>query len=131
MAEPLLAGKAYRQAMLATAGPRSIEAEALLRVNGELMRATRRRDADYTAYVRALSRNLDVWNAFAADVAHRDNKLPADVRTKIWRLAAFVRFQTQALLRPASQGDSASLIEINNNIIAGLKAQPETASSAA
>lgn len=131
MAEPLLAGKAYRTAMLATAGPRSIEADALARVNGELVRSEKRKAADYPAYVRALSRNLDLWNAFAADVAHRDNQLPPELRTMIWRLAGFVRFQTQALLQTSSSAEATTLIDINNNIITGLKTAGERAGSAA
>lgn len=121
MSQSAFAQGAYTRAMIATAGPRSIEAEAFEKINGELMRASRIRSADYPSYVRALSRNLSLWTILAADVARDDNPLPADTRAMIWRIAAFVRQRTQALMQAGAAAELAALIDINANMIAGLK----------
>ncbi len=121
MPHAALAQGAYRRAMAATAGPRSIEADAFEKMNGELTRAAKHHGGDYPAYVAALSRNLSLWTILATDVARDDNPLPAETRTRIWKLAAFVRERTRQLMRPNAAADIGALIDINTNMIAGLR----------
>lgn len=128
MAHTGLAQKAYQRALIATAGPRSIEAEAFERLNGELLRAARRHDTDYPAFVKALSRNLSMWTILAADVAQDDNALPAETRARILKLAAFVRQRTHFLLQPGARIEISALIDLNAAMISGLQGKPAGAS---
>lgn len=127
MAYTGLAQNAYQRAMIATAGPRSIEADAFGRINGELLRAARRQNEDYPAFVKALSRNLSLWTILAADVAQDENALPAETRTMIWKIAAFVRQRTHFLLQPGAEIEISALIDLNAAMIAGLQTRPADA----
>lgn len=118
-ASPARAG--YQKSMLATSSPRAIEIEALARTSAELARAMERREADYPAFVAALSKNLTLWTRFAADAAGEGNALPADLRAGIIRLASFIRTATFRLMRSADAGDASALIEINANVMEGLR----------
>lgn len=122
-----LAQNAYQRAMIATAGPRSIEADAFERINGELLCAARGQIQDYPSFVKALSRNLSLWTILAADVAQDANALPAETRTMIWKIAAFVRQRTHFLLQPGAEIEISALIDLNAAMIAGLQAKPSGA----
>lgn len=121
MSQSAFAQSAYTRAMIATAGPRAIEAEAFEKINAEMLRASRNQGADHPAYVRALSRNLSLWTILAADVARSDNPLPENTKAMIWKIAAFVRRRTQELMQAGASADIAALVEINANMIAGLR----------
>jgi len=117
----------YRQAMRATACPRAIEGAALLKAATDIQSAAIRAEADYPGYIAALSRNLTLWTILAADAAHPDNALPADLRGAIIRLAAYVRVQTLRLQQSRAGAGADALVEINRNIAEGLgrHARPE------
>ncbi|MFN0024048.1 MAG: flagellar biosynthesis regulator FlaF [Parvularculaceae bacterium] len=114
----------YRHAMRATASPRAIEAGAIADATRDLKSGIAGRERDFPAYIAALSRNLGLWTHLAADIIHLDNKLPNELRTQLLRLAAFVRSHTLRLQRQDVAADPNVLIEINQNIIAGLQAAP-------
>lgn len=119
MADISTAGEGYRNAMLATANPRFIEAAALSKAAARLKAAAERAGGDHPGYIAALSRNLTLWTLLAADAAHPRNSLPAELRAAIIRLAGFVRRQTLQLQRSGG-ADIDVLLEINANIAAGL-----------
>ncbi|NWG92193.1 MAG: flagellar biosynthesis regulator FlaF [Parvularculaceae bacterium] len=123
MAHAAHAYGAYKRAMIATSGPRALEAEAFERINAELRQAQRSREQNYPAFVAALSRNSRLWTILAADVADDANALPRDTRIAIWRLSAFVRCHTQKLLQPNSAAPIDPLLAINLDMIAGLRAK--------
>lgn len=114
-------GGAYRRAMMATAGPRSIEAETMEKINREMIGSAARRNDDFPGYVAALARNASLWTVLAADVVLDSNPLPNETKALIWNLSAFVRRVTQDLMRGEGKGDIASLIEINSNVASGLR----------
>ncbi len=118
------AQSAYRRATRATASPRAIEAYAIADATRTLKSGITNRERDFPRYIAALSRNLDLWTHLAADIIHLDNKLPNELRTQLVRLAAFVRSHTLRLQRRDVAADPNVLIEINQNIIAGLQAAP-------
>lgn len=124
MSNAATARGAYRRAMAATAGPRSIEAEAFENVSAALARSARGSAADYPAYVAALSRNLSLWTILAADVARDDNRLDAETRSRIWNLATFVRQHTTRLLQSGVAADVGSFLAINAAIATGLRSGP-------
>jgi flagellar protein FlaF len=125
MAHVALAYGAYKRAMMATSGPRSLEAEAFERVNGELRRAQKIRSENYPAYVAALSRNVTLWTILAADVADDRNALPVETRAAVWRLSGFVRKHTQMLLQPNAVAAIDPLVAVNADMIAGLSSNGE------
>ncbi|MDZ7628428.1 MAG: flagellar biosynthesis regulator FlaF [Parvularculaceae bacterium] len=119
MADTSLASQGYRNAMLATASPRSIEGAALSRAAADIKAASARIGADHPGYIAALSRNLTLWTRFAADAADSRNGLPPELRAEVIRLATFVRNQTLRLQR-GEPAEIDVLLEINKNVAAGL-----------
>ena len=121
MATIAAASNAYHHAKRAIAGPRTIEASAFERINGDLDRGARNSERNYPAFIEALSRNASMWTVLASDVIGDENGLPVELRANIFNLAAFVRKQTQLLMRGEGKPDVGILTEINRNIIAGLR----------
>ena len=112
----------YWRATLATANPRTLECAALAKITAELDAARSRKTTEFPRYVAALSRNLSLWTQFAGDAAHDGNGLPAALRREIIRLATFVRAHTFRLHSRDSIADDSVLIDINRNVLAGLRA---------
>lgn len=121
MPGPPHARDVYWRAMLATANPRSVECAALAKITADLETARGRKASEFPGYVAALSRNLSLWTQFAGDAAHDGNGLPADLRRDVIRLATFVRAHTFLLQSLDSTADDSVLIDINRNILAGLR----------
>lgn len=73
----------------------------------------------------ALWENQRIWMAFANALSHSDNGLPADLRADLISLAIWVDKQTAGALG----GDKTvtPLVELNQNIIAGLSANAPAA----
>lgn len=121
MATIAAASNAYHHAKRAIAGPRTIEASAFERINGDLDRTSKSSDRNYPAYIEALSRNVSMWTVLASDVVRDENGLPIELKAKIFNLAGFVRKQTQQLMSGKTKADVRILTEINRNMIAGLR----------
>ena len=121
MATLAAASNAYHHAKRAIAGPRTIEASAFERINGDLDRGARNSERSYPAYIEALSRNVAIWTVLASDVMRDENELPLELRAKIFNLATFVRRHTQHLMSGEAEPDVSILTEINRNLIAGLR----------
>jgi len=111
----------YQKSMLATASARSIEANLLAKSVADIKRGYDNRERDHPGYIAALSRNLSLWTQLATDAAHPDNKLPVEMRTAIIRLDAFVRAHTSRLQRRDNAVNAEVLLEINQNLIVGLR----------
>jgi flagellar protein FlaF len=72
----------------------------------------------------ALRYNQKVWSVFQVELERDDNPLPVSVRQNLLRLIAFVDkriFDTMAFPEPEKL---TMMIQINENIAAGLRAQP-------
>lgn len=95
-----------------------------MRVTAELSRAIGARDHDHPGFVAALSRNARLWTAFAVDVAGDHNALPQATRRQIFAIAEFVRRHSASVLR-GDDVDPAPLVDINRNILAGLRRRPD------
>lgn len=121
MASIAAASSAYHQAKRAIAGPRTIEASAFERINGDLDRSAGNSERNYPEFIAALSRNASMWTVLAADVIRDENELPVELRAKIFNLATFVRNKTQQLMKTGSTPDVRILTDINRNIISGLR----------
>lgn len=69
--------------------------------------------------VTALSENNKLWITLAIDVADSDNKLPKELRARIFYLAEFVQQHTRKVLRKEAR--ISPLLEINASILKGLR----------
>ena len=75
----------------------------------------------------ALRYNQKVWSVFQVELERDDNSLPLNVRQNLLRLIAFVDkriFDTMAFPEPEKL---TLMIQINENIAAGLRTQPTDA----
>ena len=75
----------------------------------------------------ALRYNQKVWSVFQVELERDDNPLPVSVRQNLLRLIAFIDkriFETMAY--PESE-KLTMMIQINENIAAGLRTQPQAA----
>ncbi len=66
----------------------------------------------------ALHHNSQIWIAWAGDVASADNKLPADLRSRIFYLAEFTQHHTSKVLN--GDANVKPLLEINVAVLKGL-----------
>jgi flagellar protein FlaF len=73
------------------------------------------------ARVRAIGRNHALWSLLVKDLAQADNRMPAGIKDGLIGLGLWsMRYSTQALLQNLPV---APLIEVNDNVLAGLLAQ--------
>jgi flagellar protein FlaF len=121
------ASQSYNRAARALAEPRAIETQMFARVTGALTRSAQSRESNYPAYVAALSANLQLWTALAADVATEGNKLPTALRAQIFNLAKFTRALTSRILNGDASVDPQALIDVNLSILRGLRREPSAA----
>lgn len=124
-----LARDAYKQSTKTTASPRSVERQLLTRLTSALIAAERNRKDDKAGLARALGKNLEFWTVVATDVASEGNQLPAELRAQLFYLFEFTRHVTRKVLGGDDTVSILPLIEINQNIMAGLQGPPEEAVS--
>ncbi|WP_316014092.1 flagellar biosynthesis regulator FlaF [Roseobacter sp. HKCCA0434] len=72
----------------------------------------------YARLAEALFENRRLWLALASDVAHPQNALPAELRQRLFALAAFVQVHSERVLQGSA--DPADLVAINRDIMSGL-----------
>lgn len=116
-----LAGNAYKSTANATATPRGVEYQALVRLNGDLGVTEKKKKHDYPAYIGALSNNLKFWSIVAADAASDGSPLPAQLRAQLFYLYEFTQHHTLKIIRGDKTLTVDPLLEINKNIITGLR----------
>ena len=114
----MLAERAYQGQSTATLTPRGIEYQAFARVTRQLATAGRKGSQGFAELVAAIHDNRRLWTILAADVADPQNKLPADLRAKIFALAAFTNQHSSKVL--ARKASVIALIDINAAIMRGL-----------
>ncbi|SDG27413.1 MULTISPECIES: flagellar biosynthesis regulator FlaF [Thalassobaculum] len=117
---------AYKNTQVATAvqNGRDLEYRLLAQVTGGLMKA---RDGKVTIQEKYnwILQNEKVWGVFLADVNDPANALPQQLKGGIASLALWVMKETKLVM----SDDSApldDLIEINRQIMAGLKPEPQS-----
>jgi len=115
-----LARRAYAQTTAPTRTPRSAEYEVIARMTHRLKSAAIESGSGLTpGLASALHDNRRMWTTLAADVAGKDNGLPAELRARLFYLAEFTRLHTSAVL--AGKASVAPLLEINTAILRGLR----------
>ena len=112
-----LARTAYGAGATPVRTPRGMEYEAFARVTRRL-RAAGAKDGGFADLVRALHENRRLWTMVALLVSDPANRLPPDLRAKLFYLAEYSLQETTRVLR--HKADIAVLIDVNTAIMRGL-----------
>ena len=116
------AAQAYARTTLASASanPREIEAQALLKAARQLQEVQTNWDGPDMQMQKALMFNRQLWTIFLSAAESNDNPQSMEIRQNIANLAAFVMKQTIEMQLTPDPAKLKSLIDINCNIAAGL-----------
>jgi len=115
------AERGYGQSRSSTQSGRRTEYDVVAQITHQLRDTAGRAKQNFPAYVTALNTNRRLWRAFAIDVMHKDNPLPAELKARIVYLAEFTETQTSKILREKSS--VLPLLEVNMAILRGLKSE--------
>jgi flagellar protein FlaF len=118
--------RAYENVAKATISGREIEAAVLTKAAVKLKECRDNWDAPDrdNRLEEALKYNQRIWSIFQSELSRDNHELPKKLRLDILRLAAFIDrriFDTMAF--PSSQ-KLKIVIDINNNLAAGLRSSP-------
>ena len=116
------AAKTYGKVAKQTANPREVEADLLLKAAARLQAIRDSWDDKRADLDDALLYNRKLWSIFVTSVTSPANPLPANIRQNVANLGIFVFNQTMTTLidpRPELLG---SLINVNRELAAGLRA---------
>ncbi|MGH1423085.1 MAG: flagellar biosynthesis regulator FlaF [Pseudooceanicola sp.] len=119
MTASTLAQRAYGQSATPIRTPRGAEYDVFARITHRLVAAGRNQKTAFPALAKAIHDNRKLWTILAVDVADGANKLPQDLRARIFYLAEFTQAHSSKVLR-----DGASvtpLVEINAAVMRGLR----------
>lgn len=119
MTAVLLAQTAYQSSRTEIRSDRGTEYDAFAQITRSIQTAASEGRVGFAALARALHENRRLWTILAADVAGKENGLPAGLRAGIFYLAEFTEVQTRKIL--AGQGNADSLIDINRSVMRGLR----------
>ena len=114
------AAQAYARVSTATASPREIEAQALLKAANQLQDVVVNEDPTGERTRAALMFNRKLWSIFMSDALRDENPQPIAVRQNIANIGMFVLTHTAALQINPQLDQFKSLIDINRNLAAGL-----------
>ena len=123
------AANAYSKVAQATQSPRELEAAILMKAAQRLQAiredwAGRRSDLDD-----ALTYNRKLWTILVTSATEAENPLPVAVKQNIANLGLFVFNQTVALTMAPAPERLGSLININREIAAGLRANSQSSAA--
>lgn len=115
--------KAYETVNRATMNGREVEAAALTKAASKLKECRSGWELPGRAarMEQALKFNQRVWSILQAELARPENPLPVEIKGNLLRLSAFVDRRSFELLAYPERGKLDMLIEINENIAAGLR----------
>jgi flagellar protein FlaF len=114
------AARGYSQINRQTGSDRQIELQLFSRITAKL----RVQDRIYSGFLtadlaQALVENARLWNLIFIDLSNAENRLPVALKASLIELSEFTQYHTQEVLR--GEADFGVLIDINTNIINGLK----------
>ncbi len=115
---------AYTQTQNRTvAAPRDVEYRLLGTVTAALLDSSTQVE-DVKKRVESVCWNRDVWSTFRRDLMHQQNSLPQTLRDELVKLSRWVDRETFQILS-GDDKDLTALIDVNKNIMNGLKAHIE------
>lgn len=115
--------QAYAKTQTLALSQRELEARALMKAAAKLQAIKDNWEPSVNHIEDALSHNRKVWTIFLASASEDDCPLPPDVRKNVIGLARFVINQCMRILFEPDRSKLDLLIEINQNVAAGLRAQ--------
>ncbi len=125
--------QAYDKVSRATMNGRDVEAAVLTKAAMKLKQCQtdwNRPDRD-AALNAALKFNQRIWSIFQAEIDRKENPLPEELKIDLLRLSLFVDKRIFEMMAYPSPEKLTILININNNIAAGLRTQPGVEQAAA
>jgi flagellar biosynthesis activator protein FlaF len=116
-----IARAAYGQRETPIRTDRSHEYDLLARCTQQLAMAWTRRKESFASLAVALTENLQLWSALAADVAEAGNGLPPPLRAQLFYLYEFTANHTRTVLD--QRGSVEVLVDINTAVMRGLRGE--------
>lgn len=113
--------QAYTKTQNLALSQRELEARALLKAASKLQALKENWDPSIAVIDEPLSHNRKVWAIFLASATDPDCHLPADLRANVIGLGRFVINQCMRILFEPNKDKLDLLIEINQNVAAGLR----------
>ena len=114
------AAQTYARASQATASPREIEAQALLKAARQLQDVVENWSGGGSHLNSAIMFNRKLWSIFMSDAINDENPLAIELRQNIANIGVFVMKQTVEIQTDPAPEKLKSLIDINCNLAAGL-----------
>jgi flagellar protein FlaF len=108
-----------QEASLSSGPPQLTESWALTTAARKLLEAKERPD-DIDGITHAVRINWRLWTIFQAELIEPTNPMPADIRSNLLNLAAFIDKQSTSILGDPKPEKLDVLININRQIAAGL-----------
>jgi flagellar protein FlaF len=121
---------AYAQQQKRALTPREVEAMAFTKA-ALMLEDAKKHINNIAEYSKALRFNHLLWTIIQADLTDPENQLPPEIKANVMSLSIFVDKQTTKALRSSTPTDLDVLININRNLAAGLRTNPETAAAGA
>jgi flagellar protein FlaF len=115
----LKAKSAYAAAKAPTRTARNTEYEILARITHRMIVANGKGSDGFKDLVAAVSDNRKLWTLFTSDLAKDGNKLPDELKQRLFHLARFTREHSSKVL--ARKASVQPLVEINTAIMRGLR----------
>lgn len=112
---------AYGNAQTQSVDPRDIEYRLLAQVTSAMMRARENPD-NVKPRLEAALWNRNIWSALRVDLSSDGNQLPKELRASLISVSLWIEKETMSVME--GKGDLDAMIDINRNIMAGLK--PDT-----
>lgn len=118
--------RAYESVSQATMSGREVEAAVLTKAARKLGECQDNWNAPncQEKLEEALKFNQRIWSIFQSELSREDHELPQKIRLDILRLAAFIDRRIFETLADPSPDKLKIVIDINNNLAAGLRSKP-------
>jgi len=117
------AAAAYQQIAKKTASPRELEAILLSKSAAQLQRIKDDWDNKKSELEGALTYNRKLWTVFLTSVTKEENPLPVAIKQNVANLGIFVMNQTVQILANPGPDELTVMININQELSAGLRTQ--------
>lgn len=114
--------QAYAQTQNVAENSRDVEYRLLAKVTGAMVKSKEAPD-NVKQKVEAVIWNRDVWSALRVDLCSEQNMLPKELKASLVSLSLWIEKETGAVMD--GKGDMDALIEVNRNIMSGLRPSDE------
>ncbi len=125
---------AYQQSQNTTQNPRDVEYRLLGQVTAAMIAAQEVFEASKAdvklkkQVVDAALWNRNVWSAFRSDLLNEGNQLPKELKAQLISISLFIERETNEIMN--GDADFEALIDINQQIIEGLRPNPAAQAAA-